>query len=276
MAGAANTRQSKHVPTTAYRGMRRRKWGRFMAEIQEPKTQKKRWLGSYDTAEATAYAYDVAACALHGNKACTNFRGDTTVGAAAFPYDVAARVLRSNVTEGAAAYAFELAAKVLRANFPVHVNVVADALPLDPVLEYNEEKTQSEKTSDEEILGGSKGDCEEDTSENSNMEDADTDIEKKMGADEEVIEEEMETVQEVDDKMEDKTIDNHHGSKEHRQKKKRTANEVNKEIQLPPRTKRAIKKSESNAVYENQILELCLNKKANDKVTTMVSEAALD
>ncbi|CAO1944165.1 unnamed protein product [Urochloa humidicola] len=66
MSGAERAGEAEAERRRGYKGVRRRRWGKWVSEIRVPGTRERLWLGSYATPEAAAVAHDTAVYFLRG------------------------------------------------------------------------------------------------------------------------------------------------------------------------------------------------------------------
>ncbi|XP_057967454.1 ethylene-responsive transcription factor ERF017 [Malania oleifera] len=78
MAKPATTRLAAESTSSGsrYKGVRKRKWGKWVSEIRLPNSRERIWLGSYDSPEKAARAFDAALFCLRGSAAQFNFPHD--------------------------------------------------------------------------------------------------------------------------------------------------------------------------------------------------------
>ncbi|KAD4888642.1 hypothetical protein R6Q59_034398 [Mikania micrantha] len=94
---SSGEKRKKRDVDKPYRGIRMRKWGKWVAEIREPNKRSRIWLGSYSSPIAAARAYDTAVFYLRGPSAHLNF--PDSIGDDGYLHDLSADSIRKKATE---------------------------------------------------------------------------------------------------------------------------------------------------------------------------------
>ncbi|XP_047336493.1 ethylene-responsive transcription factor RAP2-1-like [Impatiens glandulifera] len=119
-----------------YKGIRMRKWGKWVAEVREPNKRSRIWLGSYSSPLAAARAYDTAMFYLRGPTARLNFP-EYLIGQEQL-LDISTAAIRKRATEvGARVDAIETSRRP-----PLQRSNVSDIKP--DLNEYPEPEDESE------------------------------------------------------------------------------------------------------------------------------------
>ncbi|CAN7021514.1 unnamed protein product [Brassica rapa subsp. trilocularis] len=120
MEGSSSSSSSKQ---SKYKGVRKRRWGKWVSEIRLPKSRERIWLGSYDTPEKAARAFDAALFCLRGSGANFNFPENPPVIAGG--QDMS----RTEIREAAARFAKSISKKELYFEEEQESELVESVLP---------------------------------------------------------------------------------------------------------------------------------------------------
>ncbi|KAI3949819.1 hypothetical protein MKW92_040009 [Papaver armeniacum] len=101
-SSSPSLRISKSRDQSKYKGITKRKWGKWVSEIRLPKSRERIWLGSHDTAKKAARAFDAALFCLRGTGAQFNFPDNPPN-----IQGVSSQMTRAEIKEVAARYANE-------------------------------------------------------------------------------------------------------------------------------------------------------------------------
>ena len=104
--GGDHDQQKKMIK---YKGVRCRKWGKWVSEIRVPGTQDRLWLGSYTTPQAAAVAHDIASYCLRGSSSFNNLNFPLTTLPASVRTNMSPRSIQKAASDAGMAVDAQLA-----------------------------------------------------------------------------------------------------------------------------------------------------------------------